>query len=294
MKRLNRRQFIQTSSWIIGGAFALPLIQSCKSGSVSFGWLTDIHYANAEMKWDRYFSESKDKLAEAMELYNQSELDFIIETGDFKDENKIADKERTKKYLIEIEHIFTGFKGPRYHVLGNHDLDAFSKEEFQSMIENTNIPKSNTYYSYKVNGWRFIVLDACYREDEVAYNANNFEWHDTYLPQKQLSWLNKELKNNPQPTCVFIHQPIDDQGQLYVKNSAEVRSIIEKHGNVLAVFQGHRHEGGYRNINGIHYITQKAMVDFSGAENSSYSIVNISNDGVINIRGYRRASTFNL
>ncbi|MCG8581257.1 MAG: metallophosphoesterase [Bacteroidales bacterium] len=293
-KLISRRQFIQTSSWLVGGVFVSPFLQSCNAGNVSFGWVTDIHYADAKVKWDRYFGESKDKLSEAVSLYNQSNLDFAIETGDFKDENAEPDKVKTLQYLKEIEAVFKEFKGPRYHVLGNHDVDSLSKEEFLTNVINTGISPDRSYYSYVLNGWRFIVLDACFRNDGVAYDNNNFKWYDTYMPAEQLTWLKDELRQSTEPVCIFIHQPLDGKGDLFVNNSKQVRQLLEESQKVHAVFQGHRHEGGYQLINGIHYITQKAMVDYSGPENNSYSIVSISTGGDILINGYRQAESHAL
>ncbi len=288
---IDRRQFIQTSSIVVGGLVLSPFLTACNPGNVAFGWVTDIHYAHAPVKWDRYFAESKDKLKEAVQLYNQLKLDFAIETGDFKDEDPEPERQKTLRYLEEIEEVFAGFKGPRYHVLGNHDVDSISKSDFLSMVVNSGIDTSRSYYSYVANNWRFIVLDACFRQDGVAYDTNNFDWFDTAIPKEQLSWLEQELKNSTEPVCVFIHQPLDGEGKLFVHNASEVRELLEMSGKVVAVFQGHRHEGGYQLLNGIHYITQKAMVDFSGVANNSYSVIRISPEGQIQIQGFRRTES---
>ncbi|MBR8536883.1 metallophosphoesterase [Carboxylicivirga sediminis] len=288
---ISRRQFIQTSSWVIGGMALSPLLYGCQPGHVAFGWVTDVHYAQAVMKWDRYFTESREKLFEAILLYNEKKLDFAIETGDFKDEDPTPDKQRTMAYLRAIEEVFAYYKGPRYHVLGNHDVDSISKQEFQSAVTNAGISPDKTYYTFVHNDWRFIVLDACFRGDGVPYDTNNFDWYDTAIPQQQINWLEQELSNSSQPVCVFVHQPLDGEGKLYVNNAQQVRQVLEASNKVLAVFQGHRHEGGYNLLNGIHYITQKALVDFSGITNNSYSIVRLTPDQQIIIQGYRRAAS---
>jgi len=291
MTKMDRRKFINTSTWLLGGLAVSPFLGACQPQQLSFGWVTDIHYAEAKVKWDRYFFESKEKLSEAILLYNQLGLDFIIETGDFKDENAAPDKERTKGYLQEIEQVFQYFNGPCYHVLGNHDVDTLSKSEFQALITNYNIPGNQTHYSYVHKGWRFIVLDACFRSDGQPYDTNNFEWFDTAIPREQIMWLENELSAAHEPVCIFVHQPLDGEGNLFVNNAVEVRRVLEKSNKVLAVFQGHRHEGDYKQMNGIHYITQKAMVDYSGMMNSSYSVVDLLPEGRIQIKGYRRAES---
>lgn len=123
----------------------------------------------------------------------------------------------------------------------------------------------------------------------MPYDNGNYKWYDTAIPKFQLIWLKQTLASSPLPVVVFSHQLMDGEGELYVKNAREVRALLEDSSKVQIVFQGHKHEGDYHQINGIHYITQKAMVDGSGAENSSYSIVELKHNGEITIEGYRKA-----
>ena len=57
---------------------------------------------------------------------------------------------------------------------------------------------------------------------------------------------------------------------------------------MLAVFQGHSHRNGYREIAGVHYCTLVAVVEGSGADNSGYSTVDIRADGTITVTGVRK------
>ena len=74
-----------------------------------------------------------------------------------------------------------------------------------------------------------------------------------------------------------------------MKNASAVRAVLERSKKVVAVFQGHQHEGGYSLINGIHYYTLKSVIDGSGPENNAYAIVQA--DAVFNltVTGYRKA-----
>ncbi|MDA0347883.1 MAG: hypothetical protein O3C20_10825 [Verrucomicrobia bacterium] len=69
---------------------------------------------------------------------------------------------------------------------------------------------------------------------------------------------------------------------------------MEESNKVLAVFQGHQHEGGYHPINGIHYYTLKSVVDHSGPENNSYAILEIRANGDLMVNGFRRESDVEL
>jgi alkaline phosphatase len=288
MTGINRRQFIRTSTFIASGILLTPFATACARRELTFGWVTDVHFAQAPSKWGRHFSESVNKMQEAIALFNRLQPDFVIETGDFKDQNEPPVSVKTLAYLEEIEGVFGQFKGPKYHVLGNHDLDSISKDEFFRVAKNTGIPSSQSYYSFKKNGFTCIVLDACFRSDEVPYNNGNFKWDDTHVPESQLNWLRIELKEAAGPVLVFTHQLLDGEGDLYVNNAKVVRELLEKSNNVMAVFQGHKHEGDYKQINNIHYITQKALVEGSGDAQNAYSVVTVNHDGDVIIDGYRR------
>jgi predicted phosphodiesterase len=219
---------------------------------------------------------------------NAEKVDFLAELGDFKDQDIPPDEKSTLEYLKRIEKIFSQFNGPRYHVLGNHDVDSISKQQFLTNIVNTGIPESNSFYHFDSHGVRFVVLDANYRLDGVDYNKGNFDWEDTNIPPAQLKWLESVLKSDL-PVIVFVHQLLDGTGSLYINNAVEVRKILSKSKNVVAVFQGHKHEGQYTFTDGIHFYTLRAMVDGSGQKNNSYAIVEIFPDFTLQITGYRKA-----
>ena len=259
---------------------------------IRFGMITDPHYAEADPpnSSNRYYRHSLDKLEIAISKFNQEKLDFVIEVGDFKDQDPEPDKENTIKYLKAIEKVFAGFNGPRYHVLGNHDMDSISKKEFLENIENTGIPKDRTYYSFDVQGFHFVVLDSNYTRIGTHYNNGNFDWTDSNIHARQLKWLKKDLANTNKPVIVFVHHRLDTPHALHkiycIHNAEKVRRILEKSGKVIAVFQGHDHDGDYSSINGIHYYTQFAMVVGPYPENNSYAIVEVFSDGMIRINGF--------
>jgi len=95
-----------------------------------FGIVTDIHYADTAVRGLHHYRESMDKLAECIAFMNDKKVDFLVELGDFKDEDKPAFEGSTLSYLEDIEKVFGQFNENRYHVLGNHDLDSISKEQF--------------------------------------------------------------------------------------------------------------------------------------------------------------------
>ncbi len=290
---MNRRTFLRasatTAAALVSGSLSCCSLNRCRGGAVRFGIVTDCHYADAEAKGSRFYRRSLDKLAECVDVMNDQHVDFLIELGDFKDQDTPPVEERTLAYLEEIEAVFQRFNGPTYHVLGNHDLDSISKEQFLGRVANTSVDPARSYYSFDLGSMRFIVLDANYKSDAADYDHGNFNWTDANIPPAELAWLQQTVSDAPGPCIVFIHQLLDGVGSVYVKNGEEVRHILQESKKVLAVFQGHHHAGSYSFIESIHYYTLKAVVEGPGEEDNSYAIVEADPAGRITVTGYRKA-----
>jgi len=289
---VSRRVFLRASGACLTSLAAGPLVSRAFAGArpntARFGIVTDCHYANRQYS-NRFCSESLDKMAECVELMNKQEVDFLIELGDFKDQDESPLEENTTAYLQAAERVLRQFTGSTYHVLGNHDMDSISKSQFLANVQNTGIAPDASYYSFDVNGLHFVVLDANFSSDGTAYDHGNFSWTDAIVPPAELDWLRQDLGSANGPVIVFIHQLLDSTGSYYVGNAAAVRQVLEASGKVLAVFQGHHHSGAYNQIRGIHYYTLKAVVEGSGPQNNSYAIVEVRSDRSITVSAYRKA-----
>ncbi len=256
--------------------------------TVRFGMVTDVHYADIPDNGIKTYNQSLVKLKECVDTMNRQKVDFLVELGDLKDMNTPAAPAKALIYLFRAEKALSLFKGPLYHVLGNHDEDCISKKQFLSEARNTGIPANSTWYSFDTKGVHFIVLDACFDSVGHDYDKGKFNWGDPNIPSEELKWLKKDLRKATGATILFTHQPLDGETPYTIKNSRAVRKLLENSGKVAAVFQGHYHEGNYHFINGIHYYTLKALVDGSGPENNSYAIVEITPEN-IRIKGFRKA-----
>jgi predicted MPP superfamily phosphohydrolase len=294
-RTITRRVFLKASVVSLAGVAVAPLsctpqtIPGRRRDTARFGIVTDLHYADADTIGSRYYRQSLDKLNECVELMNAQKVDFLIELGDFKDQNNPPVEQRTIANLRAVEKVFQKFKGPTYHVLGNHDEDSISKKQFLTNVENTNIEPAKSYYSFDFNGVHLVILDANYTADGTDYDHGNFDWTDANIPPAELDWLKHNLAAAPGPVILFIHQLLDGTGSYHVKNAAEVRQELEESDKVTAVFQGHHHSGSYSRIEGIHYYTLKAMVEGPGEENNAYAIVEVRPDRSIIVTGYRKA-----
>ena len=291
--RPTRRQFLKVSSAALTGLAFPRGVNGRPQAAARFGMVTDPHYADCEERGTRFYRESSTKMRECVELMNAEGVDFLIELGDFKDQDEPGVEADTLRYVGEIESELAAFAGPRYHVLGNHDMDSISKAQFLAGTANTGIDSDVTYYSFDRGDLHFVVLDANFRADGVSYDHGDFDYRDTNVPPEQLDWLARDLGATDAPTILFVHQRLDGEGPLFVNNADEVRLLMRRRGNVIAAFHGHDHPGGHSEIDGIHFYTLRAVVEGSGLDNSSYAIVGVQADG-LTITGYRRAVSHDL
>lgn len=289
MATLSRREFLGSAS-----AFAVAGCIGVRPGerpAVRFGFITDCHYALHIAPKDRgdlrYRSLALEKLRNFVRAMNAAKVDFVVEGGDFKDLGRTPAE--SLEYLDAMEREFAGFDGPRYHVLGNHDHDNLSKAEFLSHVKNFAQESAKAYYAFERGGVKFIVLDACYRGDGTAYERGNFSWKEACIPGAELSFLRDELNAATTPCVIIVHQQLDAEDETCIRNADEVRKILEDSGKVKCVIQGHLHEGGFHELNGIGYYTAPASV--IGTKTENYSIVEVYPSGGVRVLGHDDAAS---
>ncbi len=277
--RITRRIFVTgAGTWLLPAA--CPAAAAEAKPTARLGIVTDIHYADKATAGTREYRDSLPKLSEAVEHWNRVGVDAAIEMGDLVDasptvEQETADLRRALTLLRKV-------KANQYFVLGNHCVITLTKQQFLAEWG-----ASRSWYSFAVKGFRCIVLDSTFTSDGKPYGGRDFDWKDAYLPPSQLEWLGKELASSSAPALVFIHHRLDTADHYSVSNASAVRSVLEKSGRVLAVFQGHNHVNDHKVIGGIHYCSLKAMVDGPAPENSAYGTLDIYPGGRLHLNGYR-------
>jgi len=241
---LNRRNFIEKASLFAAPmVFPIALPKDSKPLRLTFSLVADAHQDLLhDVEW---------RLEQFIERATNSNSDFILQLGDF------CFPETGNLNFLSI---WNQFVGPKYHVLGNHDMDTSTKSQtadFWGMPE--------PHYSFDVKGVHFVVLDANYLNNGGQYkhyaNANFYVDSNirTWIHPEQLDWLASDLNQTSFPTIIFSHQSLAND--LWgVNNRTLVQSILEEanrkagHQKVLACFNGHNHIDSYRKINEIHYI----------------------------------------
>jgi len=248
---MKRRKFINqlglgaTAAWL--PVTILSFTPAIKFGNapkkLRFGIVADVHkdlMPDANERLEKFISEAGDR-----------NVDFIIQLGDF-----CMAEEGNKTFM----NIWETFNGPRYHVLGNHDMDRHSKSE---MLDFWGMPK--TYYSYDFHGFHFVVLDANFLFEDgkfIAYDKANFYVDSslrTYIDDMQIAWFKADLEATILPTLVFSHQSLWHY-QWGVKNRLSLQRIMEANKEkVICCMNGHNHIDFHHHQNGIDYIEINSM-----------------------------------
>lgn len=254
---------------------------------VRLGLVTDVHHARKPPSGTRHYDASLRRLEAAVRTLRSEGASFLVELGDFVDSAPTAEEELG--YLREVDRVWRGFGGPVHYVLGNHCVQALTKDEFLHAV---GAPAA--HHSFDRSGYHFIVLDACYRADGVGYHRGNFRWTDTDIPEAQRAWLEADLAGTDLPTVVFVHQRLDLEppSHYLVRSAAEVRGILEASGKVAAVLQGHHHVNDHRWIRGIHYCTLPALVDGPPPTSNAFGLLELFTDGSLRLHGFARTASY--
>ena len=263
--------------------------------AISFGLFADAHYAE-KVYGNRHCEDSLDKLRDCVRTFNARELKLAINLGDLIDTGD--DREKEIGYLQAICQIFSEFAGERHHVIGNHDVETLTKDEFLACCGGES---KEPFYSYDWAGVHFVILDGNCHQDGSDFRAGDFSWDQAWISQQQLTWLQDDLKAaGDGPALVICHENLDErqwQGEPdphVVRNASRVRAVLERAGNVRGVIQGHYHEGMHTIVNNIPYIGLRAMVVGPGPENNAYSIITFGKDGEITVEGYGQQESFTM
>lgn len=216
-----------------------------KSGAdiLRFGIISDVH--------KDLMPDANERLQKFIEKASKENVDFIIQLGDF-----CMGDSKNKDFLS----IWESFKGSKYHVLGNHDMDKNSKQE---MLDFWGMTK--THYSFDRHGIHFIVLDAnfLYQDGKFRdYNKANFYVDSslrTYINDEQIEWFKSEIEETKLPTIVFSHQSLWHY-QWGVRNRLAIQQILESNSEkIICCMNGHNHIDFHRHQNGIDYIEINSM-----------------------------------
>jgi len=259
---------------------------------VRFGVFADPHYAE-KVYGNRHCEDSVEKLRACVRAFGEAELDFAVCLGDLID--SAEEREVEAGYARTMAAEFSGFEGQRHYALGNHDVQALTKDEFLKLCGAQYPP----YYSFDCKGVHFVILDGNCHEDGSDFAAGDFSWDEAWISPRQVDWLACDLKAaGGRPAVVLCHENLDHreyEGGLdphVVRNAAQVRQVLEAAGNVTAVITAHYHPGLATEQGGIPHVALRAMVVGPGLENNAYAVVSLTADGALSVEGFGQQEGF--
>jgi len=264
----------------------------------TFGVVADVQYGDCPSVGSRYYRASLKKLAECVREFNAKKVEFAIQLGDFIEQDFAA--------FDAVLPIWNRLDMPKYHVLGNHDLSGVQDQQKNAVV--AKLGMKSRYYSFKVNGWRFVVLDGndvsvlgvFPREGNPRYEEglamqkrvakmnkpNTPDWNGG-IGSEHIAWLKAELQKASgagEKVILFSHFPVFPPNVHNLWNEDEVLRVIESNQCVVAYVNGHNHAGNYAERNGVHYLTLKGMCE---TDETAYAIVEVHGDH-LNLVGYGR------
>lgn len=207
---------------------------------VRFAIVSDLHAQD--------IPDGLERMKAVVDAANHENVEFLIQLGDFV---------RLDSAAIPYRKVWDEYAGEKYHVLGNHDLDRYTKEEY---VAGLHMP--GRYYSFDKGDFHFIVLDGNNIYDGkkyTPYGMANFYVNSkmrAFMDPEQMEWLKKDLASTDKRCILFSHQSIDT----FMNNGSEVRSILEAENKrcgfqkVALAFSGHNHSNYTKEINGITYV----------------------------------------
>jgi len=213
------------------------------SKPVKFMVIADIHHG--------YLKDVDKRLQVFLDQAKQEAyVDFIIQLGDF-----ILDPTESKSG--DFLNLWNSFPGPKYHVLGNHDMDLADKARVRAYW---GMPAN--YYSFDLEGFRFIVLDGNHikqgEDTYLDYENSNYYSHSenrAYFGLEQLEWFKEQLASTDLNVVVFSHQRLSDK-----TDGAEMKKAIDDanskagFGKVILSLNGHGHRDLSELVNNVPYV----------------------------------------
>lgn len=289
-----RRDFIRNlglagaGTLLAGRVWSIPASPSKGGKPLRFGLISDLHHL-------QFGNREEARIKAFMDKVMETSPDFIIQNGDF--------CRPTGSDGIMAE--WNRFPGPKYHVLGNHDMDVCDKATIMKLWG-----MEKRYYSFDKAGFHFVVMDRnLFKNDDGSladYASSNWPRASTkrsFSDPEQLEWLRGDLAAAVHPVIVFMHQPVFlSDFFTEIGNADEILKIFDeanfaaRSGRVSAVFMGHDHDDRYGERNGVHYfMINSATYSYcaSGAHyytDSLFAFVTLDPAGKLILEG--RASTY--
>lgn len=251
--------------------------------------ISDVHYGRDV--GNKQGAKAPALMEEFIKFANDAKPDVVIDLGDrISCHSARVDREETRN----IAAYFSRIAAPRVHLLGNHDM-RFMKRATSEKILGQKMAST----SIEIGGIQLVVWNPA-----VKYELGR----SVKMPQKELGWLEKELKKSGKPVLLLSHLPVDfvgksgqtitnSKGDLVYKNFADaelIRNILQKSGRNFLNLSGDQHRNYFTQINDTYFITMHSLTQkakHNGEPSGAYALLEIDGDEIrLDVYGHEPAS----
>jgi Icc protein len=275
---MNRRLFIKGAA-AVGAALAagdlfIPFAEAVDVPKFNFLHITDLHLdVRGDSSW-QHRSQSVPLFIDALrQLSHLPKLNFIVFGGD-----QIHYGPNDKESLDVFQKWVSHLDMPYYILLGNTEVSPINgvsklgREEYLKAWSGKGLKPGNSSWAFDpVHGVRIIGFDVTVdNKPHGEATANGLKWLENELNANQKKKL----------VIVFTHQllmptSMKDESPEWsfwmVKNSENVRSVLDRYPNVRLVVSGHHHVSRVMTSGKITYVADPAVVSYPCAFRS-YSV----------------------
>ncbi|WP_449396000.1 metallophosphoesterase family protein [Devosia riboflavina] len=237
--------------------------------------ITDIHHGpkshTKETGWDGMAT-----MEAFVEHANAIGADLLLDLGDHISDTDHATDVRAAN---EVANTLSQFKGPRYHVVGNHDVTNLSIGDNEDIFG-----QSMQSQVFDLGAARLILWQP----------GVNIGLPGGFAPTTDaLPWLVETLKADSKPAIIATHVPLSGHSQIgnfYFENNyqystypdhAAVRRAVEATGNAAMWLAGHVHWNTVTPVAGIQHVTIQSMSErftTAPASANAFAVLEINDD----------------
>ena len=213
----------------------------------------DSHYGRSAIKnKNRFPRRSLEKLKSLEEEIKK--CDAVVCLGDLTDD---GDRIECARCLSEISEYINSVSDKAYVLMGNHDCINVSHAQFYHIGGFADVAP----FTIIDNDSALVFLDANFLTNKSGYLYSNVDWTDSVVPSEQIEEIRKVSGIGLKRIFVFVHQCLapDAETRHRIKNYGEIHSLLSSLDEKVTVVQGHYHYGAKAEIDGVNYITLKAL-----------------------------------
>jgi outer membrane protein assembly factor BamB/predicted MPP superfamily phosphohydrolase len=196
---------------------------------------------------------SEDLIRTVQDINNQSDIDFVILSGDLTEFG-------SEKEFLEAQSILSKLNKPCYILPGNHDSkwSESGNNDFKRII-------GSEEFSFTKNGFLFLGTSS----------GPNMRMAAGQVPREQIIFLESTLKSiedTAMPVIFINHYPIDES----LSNWYEVLDLLKTR-NTQVCLSGHGHANKQFNFEGIPGVMTRSNLRAKN-ETGGYNLVSVTKD----------------